>query len=69
MVAVMVHPVINAAMFVIVVAVVLVLSLSLNMLYTLWEIRTYPYCPVVLRSCCTRMCLIYATAINVLRAG
>ncbi len=38
MVAVMVLPVINAAMFVVLVTVVSVLSLSANTLYILWEV-------------------------------
>jgi hypothetical protein len=69
MVAVMVLPVLNAAMFVIVVAVVAVSSLSANTLYILWEVGAYPCCPAVLHSCCTRMHLVYAAAMNVLRVG
>ncbi len=69
MVAVMVLPVVNAGIFVVAVAVVSVSSLSVNTLYILWEVGTYPCCPAVLRSCCTRMHLVYAAAMNVLRAG
>ncbi len=69
MVTMMVLPVINAAMFVAVVAVVSVLSSSANTLYILWDIDTYPCCPAVLRSCCTRMCLVYAATMKVLKAG
>ncbi len=72
MVAVMVLPVVNATMFVVLVAVVAVSSpsyLLANMLFILWDIGTYPCCPAVLRSCCTRMRLVYTAAMKVLRAG
>jgi hypothetical protein len=68
MVAVMVLPIVNAAMFIIVVTVVSALSSLANMVYILWDIRVYPCCPAVLRSCCARMCLVYAAAMKVLRA-
>ncbi len=69
MVAMMVLPVVSAAMFVVAVAVVSVLSLLANTVYILWEVGVYPCCPAVLCSCCARMHLIYAVAMNVLRAG
>jgi hypothetical protein len=69
MVAEMVLPVVNGAMFVVAVAVVSVISLLANTLYILWEVGIYPCCHAVLRSCCTRMHLIHTTTMNVLRGG
>ncbi len=69
MVAMMVLPIINAAMFVVVVSVVSVSSSTANTLYILWDVGMYPYCPAVLQSCCARMRLVYATAMKILKVG
>ncbi len=52
-------------MFIVVVAVVPVLSSLANTLYILWEVGAYPCCLAVLRSCCARMRLVYAATMNI----
>ncbi len=69
MVSLMVLPIINAAMFAVVVAVLYVLFSLVKTLYILWGAGTHPCCPAVLQSCSARIHLIYTTAMKVLRAG
>jgi hypothetical protein len=66
---VMVLPIVNAAKFVLVVSVVSVSSSAANTLYILGDGGTYPCCPAVLWSYCTRMHLVYTAAMKVLRVG